>query len=448
MIDDVRDYHFRKEILQRLHDVEEECNIRILYAVDAGDRAWGIASNTDDYEIYFIYAHPKEWYLSINPDEQSDIVDYELFDDIQIHGCDIRRALKLLRISDPVIVEWLNSPLVFIDDGYFARQAREILNKVYSSEKLLFHYRSTAWKNAHRLFKNDALSAKKYLLILRPLLLSLWIRTFNSLDSDSIQLSDLCVRLEFNEVVKNEIFTLLKEVHAYNGGEIISAIKVINDFVLDELSQLDLDVTSSQQDNPYLISEINSLFRAAIDRIYSDEFTGKQYFHLRKEEQPIIQSLISLGDWICNQPGISTSDQRAVIDLQKALHDLPDITPNLSISYSFDADDKVFANWDGEDPIPKGVKLSWNVDYCSKSGRLEIYNFYFQYPDKHYDITSGWENEVSISCYAEDYRYVPLNHNRFDFEYSQCIQKNWVQAIASPEAYKRSGMDVDYWISS
>jgi len=53
-------------ILHHLQRIEKEKGIRILYACETGSRGWGFASPDSDFDIRFIYVHPRDSYLSIN----------------------------------------------------------------------------------------------------------------------------------------------------------------------------------------------------------------------------------------------------------------------------------------------------------------------------------------------------------------------------------------------
>ena len=46
-------------IRQRLSEIEKTQNVRILFAVESGSRAWGIASPDSDYDVRFIYVRQK-----------------------------------------------------------------------------------------------------------------------------------------------------------------------------------------------------------------------------------------------------------------------------------------------------------------------------------------------------------------------------------------------------
>ena len=48
-----------------LDDIEEEFNIKILYAVETGSSGRGSANDDSDYDVRFYYIRPSEYYLSI-----------------------------------------------------------------------------------------------------------------------------------------------------------------------------------------------------------------------------------------------------------------------------------------------------------------------------------------------------------------------------------------------
>ena len=44
---------------------EQQERVQVLYACESGSRAWGFASSDSDYDVRFIYVHPRDHYLSV-----------------------------------------------------------------------------------------------------------------------------------------------------------------------------------------------------------------------------------------------------------------------------------------------------------------------------------------------------------------------------------------------
>ena len=63
-------------IKEKLSQIEEKENIRILYACESGSRAWGFASPDSDYDVRFIFVRPVQDYLRVK--ELPDFIDAEL----------------------------------------------------------------------------------------------------------------------------------------------------------------------------------------------------------------------------------------------------------------------------------------------------------------------------------------------------------------------------------
>ena len=62
-------------IKEKLSQIEEKENIRILYACESGSRAWGFASPDSDYDVRFIFVRPVQDYLRVK--ELPDFIDAE-----------------------------------------------------------------------------------------------------------------------------------------------------------------------------------------------------------------------------------------------------------------------------------------------------------------------------------------------------------------------------------
>ena len=96
-------------IRQKLREIEAANQVKILYAVESGSRAWGFASPDSDYDVRYVFIRPIKDYLRIDP--LPDHIDGPL-DEVQDYsGWDVKKALGLLGKSNPSLLEWLHSRL-------------------------------------------------------------------------------------------------------------------------------------------------------------------------------------------------------------------------------------------------------------------------------------------------------------------------------------------------
>ncbi len=160
----------RTEILDRLHHTEQEHQVRILYACESGSRAWGFASPDSDYDVRFVYARPRDWYLSFDVERRRDVIEYPIVDEIDLNGWDIRKALALFTRTNGALLEWLHSPIVYLEQGDFAASLRALAPTMLNHTALCYHYSHMARGNAREYLNQARVRLKKYFYVLRPLL--------------------------------------------------------------------------------------------------------------------------------------------------------------------------------------------------------------------------------------------------------------------------------------
>lgn len=119
----------REIIIDKLKGIEQNNNVKILYACESGSRAWGFASPDSDYDVRFIYIHNPDYYLSI--DNADDVIELPVNEVLDISGWDIRKALKLFRKSNPPLMEWLQSPIVYACNEEFYAQMTALAPQYY-----------------------------------------------------------------------------------------------------------------------------------------------------------------------------------------------------------------------------------------------------------------------------------------------------------------------------
>ncbi len=151
------------EILLRLKKVENEDDVKILYACESGSRAWGFPSTNSDYDVRFIYIRRPEFYLSIY--EGRDVIERDIIDEIDLSGWDLKKSLKLLRKSNPPLLEWLQSPIEYIKHDSIYNQLVSLLPAYYSPISCMHHYFNMAEGNARNYLKGDKVKLKKYFYV-------------------------------------------------------------------------------------------------------------------------------------------------------------------------------------------------------------------------------------------------------------------------------------------
>ena len=162
-----------KELIQeKLREIEQHEECRILLAVESGSRAWGFASPDSDYDVRFIYVRPEKAYLRL--DRARDVIEVPINDELDINGWDIDKTLRLLHKSNPTVFEWFSSPIIY-QTSAFADQFRPIMQKYFSSKAGLWHYLHMAEGNYRDYLRGEMVRAKKYFYVLRPILACKWI---------------------------------------------------------------------------------------------------------------------------------------------------------------------------------------------------------------------------------------------------------------------------------
>jgi len=163
----------RRLITEKLKRIEKDSDIKILYACESGSRAWGFPSPDSDYDVRFIYARPKDWYLTLK--NKPDTLEFPINDELDISGWDIKKALGLLHKSNAALMEWIQSPIVYMGDEMFLDEIRTEAQKCFSSIGTMYHYLSMSQKYSEDL-KGDDVKLKRYFYALRAALAGKWIR--------------------------------------------------------------------------------------------------------------------------------------------------------------------------------------------------------------------------------------------------------------------------------
>lgn len=262
-------------ITESLDTIEREEQVRVLYACESGSRAWGFPSQDSDYDVRFIYVRPPEWYLSINLEHRRDVIERPISDQLDLSGWDLRKALKLFLKSNPPLLEWLQSPIVYRDQGGLAEQLRDLLPTFYSPVACRYHYLHMARGNFRDYLKGEVVWIKKYFYVLRPLLAVRWIDA--GLGAVPTEFQRLVEAVVEDTEVRQAIDTLRQRKLAGDELDREPRIPVLSDFAAQEIERLEQTVVEHAKSKGD-IERLNEVFRSHVQqrvRIVAHSFSRK-----------------------------------------------------------------------------------------------------------------------------------------------------------------------------
>ena len=197
----------KQATLNKLQAIENEYQVSILLASEAGSRAWGFPSPDSDYDVRFIYRRNMDDYLSLF--SKSDVIELGISDTLDIGGWDLDKALRLLGKSNVPLMEWVYSPLVYRADPGFLERMRQLAQTHFVPAAGYYHYQSMAKKYAG-LCDTEDYKLKHLFYALRTALAASWIvekQTMPPVDFDRL-LEGLVVDVSVRETVA--VLTALK----------------------------------------------------------------------------------------------------------------------------------------------------------------------------------------------------------------------------------------------
>lgn len=192
--------------MEYIDRIEETNGVIVLLACEAGSRAWGFPSPDSDYDIRIIYKHEKDWYLRLTEDK--DTIEM-MFDNnnTDISGWDLRKSLRLLRKSNPPLLEWIQSPIIYKADSKFLTGINSIAECAYSRIATIHHYLSMARNCMAEIENMRNFKLKKFFYALRASVACKWI-----LERDTIPpviFPEMVEKLEIKDHLKKRIYELI-----------------------------------------------------------------------------------------------------------------------------------------------------------------------------------------------------------------------------------------------
>ncbi len=244
----------RQRIEERLDAIEKAEQVRVLYAAESGSRAWGFESIDSDWDVRFVYAHPRDWYLSVR--RQRDVIECPIDGGLDASGWDVRKALQLFAKSNPALLEWLRSPIVYRERQSLAARLRELSGVFFSAESCLRHYLHMAARNYREYLHGETVWMKKYFYVLRPVLACCWIKQHRTMPP-----------MEFARLVDDQlprhllpaIEDLLKRKRAgeeLDEGPRVPALNAFIESTLEQLQESAIALSSGESPDPAILDVV------------------------------------------------------------------------------------------------------------------------------------------------------------------------------------------------
>ncbi len=254
----------RDVILEKLKAIEKENTIIILYAVESGSRGWGFASRDSDYDVRFIYVHPVEWYLSI--DEKKDFIEVPINDELDINGWDLKKALLQYKKSNPSLMEWLSSPIVYRETSGTAQKMRDLLSEYFMPVHGIYHYLHIAKNKYEEVMKTDKVKIKRYFYILRPVLACMWIEKNGTMPP--MAFSKLMADQTLDQPLLDEIHSLLEKKALSLESDIEPKSSLLLDFLGCKIKYYSDYLKSSERDISSDYAALNALFCQSLKELW------------------------------------------------------------------------------------------------------------------------------------------------------------------------------------
>lgn len=181
--------------------------------------------------------HPVNWYLTL--EEDRDVIDLPIEDTavglLDIGGWDLRKTLRHIRKSNPVVWEWLQSPICY-QLSLDLREYRNILDPFFSPITACHHYLSICRNTMDQSLTGQSVKIKKYFYMLRPLLAAAWIERYYTVPP--MELALLLPILDDQPEIKKCIIDLQERKLNIDEQVPIPRIAKIDDYLGSELKRL------------------------------------------------------------------------------------------------------------------------------------------------------------------------------------------------------------------
>ena len=221
-------------IQQELSEIEEKHGVKIIHCIESGSRAWGFPSPDSDYDVRFIYAHPKDWYVSLY--EKRDVIERPIDEVLDISGWDIKKALQLMQKANGPLYEWLNSPIVYRQKPEHVATLLSLAKSCYNPIGIFHHYKAMTQSKTNELQGQKEVKLKTYLYALRTAMCCEWIIKQGT--QPPVIFNELLISYfesQANESLQEEIESLLEQKKGVGEKQVMPCSVIIEDYLVKAL---------------------------------------------------------------------------------------------------------------------------------------------------------------------------------------------------------------------
>ncbi|WP_099157069.1 nucleotidyltransferase domain-containing protein [Virgibacillus ndiopensis] len=257
-------------IYKTLKQIEEDYHVKVLYACEAGSRAWGIASEVSDFDIRFIYIHHPTHYLSIDPigtGKKRDVIELPVNNSLDVSGWDLIKALRLFRKSNPSLLEWIHSSIVYSKPYSTIHKLKKLLPSIFNPKECIFHYLNMAKTNFRKCKRTaEPLESKTVINVIRPILIAKWIKEYD--EFPPVEFTTLLDKLISPGKVNESIHILIKKKITTASDNLEVNMDLILAFAAKEMNVLEEYANRIDMKTPNCTKKLDRIFQETLGDVW------------------------------------------------------------------------------------------------------------------------------------------------------------------------------------
>ena len=165
---------------------------------------------------------------------------------------------------NPSLMEWLNSPIVYIKDEFTYSLLKEASKDYFSPVSSIYHYFHMGLGNFKKYLQGDLVKIKKYFYVIRPILACRWIQRYDTMPP--VKFEEMMPLIEkYTEECKiiNELLVKKKAGEELNKAE---PILKLNSFLEDNFNYFKKILKTFKGNNNKNVETLNNIFLKVLDK--------------------------------------------------------------------------------------------------------------------------------------------------------------------------------------